>query len=132
MWWKSKIKVNITCEQDRCFFVSVNQAVIRSKNIESVKLLFKGTVHPKIKSLSSFTHPHVNPNLYDFFLLWNTTNILNNEGNQTVSVTIDFHCIYNISQTIFFMFHSGGTSSYRFGITWGWVNTFAVLGELFL
>ncbi len=26
----------------------------------------KGTVHPKMKILSSFTHPQVDPNLYEF------------------------------------------------------------------
>ncbi len=30
------------------------------------KLGFKGTVHPQINILSSFTHSHVDPNLYDF------------------------------------------------------------------
>ncbi len=27
---------------------------------------FKGIVHPKVTTLSSYTHPHVVPNLYDF------------------------------------------------------------------
>ncbi len=34
------------------------------------KLGFKGTVHPQTNILSSFTHPHVDPNLYGFFHLW--------------------------------------------------------------
>ncbi len=29
------------------------------------KQLVKGTVHPKMKILSSFTHPQVDPNLYE-------------------------------------------------------------------
>ncbi len=28
--------------------------------------LLKGIVHPKVKILSSFTHPHVVPNLYEY------------------------------------------------------------------
>ncbi len=31
-----------------------------------ILFLIKGTVHPKMKILSSFTHPHVIPNLYKF------------------------------------------------------------------
>ncbi len=31
-------------------------------------MLVKGIVHPKMKILSSFTHPQVVPNLYEFVL----------------------------------------------------------------
>ncbi len=34
-------------------------------------LFIKGTVHPKMKNLLSFTHPEVVPNLCDFVFLWN-------------------------------------------------------------
>jgi len=42
-----------------------------------------GIVRPKIKILTSFTHPQVVPNLYEFLLL-NTKEDLKNVGNQTV------------------------------------------------
>ncbi len=47
----------------------------------------KDIVHPEMKIVSSFTHPHVFPNLYDLL------DILNNISNQTVLVTIDFNCM---------------------------------------
>ncbi len=31
----------------------------------NIPVLLKGTVHPKMKILSSFTHPQVDPNLYE-------------------------------------------------------------------
>jgi len=45
-------------------------------------------VHPKMKTLPSFTHPHVFPNLYDLLssarrLLW----------LKTLLEPIDFHCM---------------------------------------
>jgi len=52
-----------------------------------------GRVHPKVKILSSFTHPHVVPTYLSFFM-WNTKeDILKNVGCQTISVPIDFHCM---------------------------------------
>ncbi len=53
-------------------------------------VLLKGIVHPKMKMLSSFTHPHVVPNLYVFLfyaehknnIFWKTKELL---------VHIDFH-----------------------------------------
>jgi len=40
-------------------------AIINKVNLTQ-KLGFKGLVHPKMKILSAFTHPHVDPNLYVF------------------------------------------------------------------
>jgi len=40
----------------------------------------KGIVHPKIKILSSFTHPQVIPNLYEFH---QKDDIMKNMDNQT-------------------------------------------------
>ncbi len=34
--------------------------------IHQAFITFKGIVHPKMKMLSSFTHPHVISNLYEF------------------------------------------------------------------
>ncbi len=50
--------------------------------LESILGFFKGIVHPKIKILSSFTHPNVVPNLYRF--LSSKEDILKNVDNQTV------------------------------------------------
>ncbi len=47
-----------------------------------------------MKMLSSSTHLHVIPNLYFFLLLDTKDDILNNVGNQTVSVPFDFYCIF--------------------------------------
>jgi len=33
-------------------------------------MVIKGIIHPKIKILSSFTHPEVVPNLYEFLSCW--------------------------------------------------------------
>jgi len=35
----------------------------KKKKIEAVTFLLKGIVHPKMKILSSFTHPQIVPNL---------------------------------------------------------------------
>ncbi len=45
---------------------------------------FKGIVYPKMKILSSFTHPQVVPNLYEFIsAVDNKRRILKNVGNQS-------------------------------------------------
>ncbi len=44
----------------------------------------KGPVHPKMKTLSSFTHPQVDPNLYECVFLNTKEDILKNEGNRAV------------------------------------------------
>ncbi len=42
----------------------------------------EGIVHPKMKIMSSFTHPHAVPKLYDFlYSVEHKENILNNVGN---------------------------------------------------
>ncbi len=99
----------------------------------------KGIVHPKMKILSSFTHPQVVPNLYEclcsaehkgryseecgkqsssgapltsivfFFLLWKTMVPQNS-------------LITNFLQNIFLCVQQKQRNSYRFGTTWGWVN----------
>ncbi len=54
----------------------------------------KGIVNPKMTILSSFTHPHVVPNLYAFLSSVEHKDNLMNVGNQTVDVAIDFHSIF--------------------------------------
>ncbi len=45
----------------------------------------KGVVHPKMKILSSFTHPHVVPNLYECLCsAEGKEDILKNVGNRAV------------------------------------------------
>jgi len=39
---------------------------IKCPQLSKPKVNFKGLVHPKMKNLSVFTHPHVVPNLYVF------------------------------------------------------------------
>ncbi len=51
----------------------------------TVSPFVKGIVHPKMKILSSFTHPQVVPNLYEFLVLPNTKeDILKKVCNQAV------------------------------------------------
>ncbi len=49
--------------------------------------------------LSSFTHPHVVTNLYEFLML-NTKDILKNAGKQTVDGVDSNNCL--VLQNIFF------------------------------
>jgi len=49
----SSIKIS---QKELHFFFSFN----------NVTVIIKGIVHPKMKILSSFTHPQVVPNLYEF------------------------------------------------------------------
>ncbi len=71
----------------------------------------KGIVNPKMTILSSFTHPHVVPNLYAFLSSVEHKDNLRNVGNQTVDVAIDFH-------SIFFHTVEVGSSIKYFFITW--------------
>jgi len=48
--------------------------------------VLKGIVHPKMKNLSSFIHPHVVSNLYEL-LSFAEHKILKNVGNQTVYIS---------------------------------------------
>jgi len=53
-------------------------------------LAFKDTVHPKSLILSSFTHPHVFPNLHEFLssVELKRRHFKKNVGNQTVDGTL--------------------------------------------
>ncbi len=98
------------------------------------KNLFKGVVHPTMEILSSsFTHPYVIPDLYDFLLLFNTNKIFWRMLNdQTVLVTLWlplYEKVWGISQISTFMFHRRKTSH---TIIWEWVTEFPFLGELSL
>ncbi len=73
-----------------------------------------------------FTHPPVILNLYDFLLLLQNTKeaSLRNADNQTVLINIDFYPTKKIAVLCF----TEERDSFRFGMTWGWVND----GELSL
>ncbi len=52
--------------------------VFKSRVPVKIHYVFKGTLHPKMKVQSSFTHPQVDPNLYECVC---SEDILENEGN---------------------------------------------------
>ncbi len=58
---------------ERCLFLRIKAILCRFQNLDNETIQgcvsqkhLKGTVHPKMKILSSFTHPQVVPNLYEF------------------------------------------------------------------
>ncbi len=57
--------------------------LLQTAHFKSVLNCVKGTVCLKMNILSSFTHPHAVPNLYEF-LSAVEQDILKNVGNQTV------------------------------------------------
>ncbi len=62
---------------------------------ETVIYLFKGIVHPKILILSSFTHPQVVPNLYEYLCSAEHKERYSEEcGKQKFWGTIDFYSIF--------------------------------------
>ncbi len=68
----------------------------------------KKIVHPKMKILSSFTHPYVNPNLQDFFFSYTDHKrryyYSKYIGSHLTFWIIDFHFMHKkgISQNILF------------------------------
>ncbi len=96
----------------------------------------KGTVHPKMKILSSLTHPQVDPNLYECVCSAEHKGRYSEEwGKQSSSgaplTSIVFPSMevngapkqpgYKLSSK-YLPLCSEQTHSYRFGSTWGWVN----------
>jgi len=91
----------------------------------------KGIVHPKMKILSSFTHPQT---CINFLVLLNTKeDIWKNDSNQTdpapplttivfISPTMVVNGIIDILRIILFCVQQNKKNVYRFGTTWGWVN----------
>ncbi len=100
------------------------------------KSVLKGIVHPKIKILSSLTHPRVVTNLYEFICSAEHKGRYFEES--LYGGTIDFHSRrkkntmeVNGAPELLCFPHSSEylplcsaeqTHSYRFGSTWGWVN----------
>ncbi len=54
-------------------------------------------VHPKCKILSSFTHPHVIPNLYEFL---SSEDILKYADSRTVVAAADLHSIFHAMESM--------------------------------
>ncbi len=100
--------------------------------------LVKGIVHPKMKILSSFTHPQVVPNLYECVCSAEHKGRYSEEcGKQQFWGTIDFHSIffptmedngapkqpgYKLSSEYLPLCSAEQRHSYRFRTTWEWVN----------
>ncbi len=102
--------------------------------------ILKGIVHPKMKILSSFTHPQVVPNLYECLCSAEHKGRYSEEcGKQSSSGAplTSFHSIcfptmevngatkqpgYKLSSKYLPLCSAEQRNSYRFGTTWGWVN----------
>ncbi len=95
----------------------------------------KGIVHPKMKILSSFTHPQVVHNLYEILcsaehkgwylatmLFWGTVDsIVGNQNTMEVNGAPELlSCPY--SSQYLPLCSAEQRHSYRFGTTWGWAN----------
>ncbi len=106
------------------------------------KLWFKGIVHPNMKILSSFTHPQVVTNLYEFLcsakhkgskfikitkfvirLFWGTIDFHSRKKINTMEVNgaPELLCFPHSSEYLP-LCSAEQRHSYRFGTTWGWVN----------
>ncbi len=102
-------------------------------------LFLKGTVHPKMKILSSFTHPQVVPNLYECLCSAEHKGRYSEEcGKQSssgapltsivfFSPTMEVNGApkqpdYKLSSKYLPLCSAEQINSYRFGTTWGWVN----------
>ncbi len=89
------------------------------------KSCIKGTVHPKMKILSSFTHPHVDPKpvcsehkgRYSEECEKQSSNVFSSMEVNGAPKQPD----YKLSSK-YFPLCSEQTHSYRFRNTWGWVN----------
>ncbi len=104
-----------------------------------VDLTLKGIVHPKMKILSWFTHPQVDPNLYECLCSAEHKGRYSEEcGKQSSSgaplTSIVFFILtmevngapkqpgYKLSSKYLPLCSAEQRNSYRFGSTWGWVN----------
>ncbi len=111
------------------------------KNIHACSMLqnIKGIVHPKMKILSSFTHPQVVPNLYECVCSAEHKGRYSEEcgkqsssGAPLTSIVFFFPTMevngapkqpgYKLSSKYLPLCSAEQRNSYRFGTTWGWVN----------
>ncbi len=100
--------------------------------------VLKGTVHPKMKNLSSFTQPQVVTNLHESICSEHKRKIFwRMRETEPFWGTIDFNGIfcptmevngapkqpgYKLSSKYLPLCSAEQRNSYRFGTTWGWVN----------
>ncbi len=115
------------------------------------KPFIKGIVHPKMKILSSFTHPQVVPNLYECLCSAEHKGRYSDEcgkqsssGAPLTSIVFFFPTMevngapkqpgYKLSSKYLPLCSAEQVISFRFRTTWGWVNDeeFSFLGELSL
>ncbi len=99
----------------------------------------KGIVHPKMKILSSFTHPQVVPNLYECLCSAEHKGRYSEEcgkqsssGAPLTSIVFFFPTMevngapkqpgYKLSSKYLPLCSAEQRNSYKFGTTWGWVN----------
>ncbi len=99
----------------------------------------KGIVHPKMKILSSFTHPQLVPNLYECLCSAEHKGRYSEEcgkqsssGAPLTSIVFFFPTMevngapkqpgYKLSSKYLPLCSAEQRNSYRFGTTWGWVN----------
>ncbi len=99
----------------------------------------KGIVHPKMKILSSFTHPQVVPNLYECVCSAEHKGRYSEEcgkqsssGAPLTSIVFFFPTMedngapkqpdYKLSSEYLPLCSAEQRNSYRFGTAWGWVN----------
>ncbi len=77
------------------YYIWVKQPLEWEKNLgrDLILSIIKGTVQPKIKIVSSFSHPHVVPNLYKFLSYVEHKRRYSEEFCRTkhLLVPIDFH-----------------------------------------
>ncbi len=100
------------------FEVSYFYLLLWKISVSNNHFAIKGTVHPKMKILSSFTHPH---KVTQRKIFWRMR-----ETEQYLSPTIEVNGApkqpdYKLPSK-YLPLCSEQTHSYRFGSTWGWIN----------
>ncbi len=104
--------------------------------LQNPHITLKGIVHPKMKIISSFTHPQVVPNLYECLCSAEHKGRYSEEcgkqsssGAPLTSIVYFFlvngapkQLSYKLSSKCLPLCLAEQRNSYRFGTTWGWVN----------
>ncbi len=121
-----------------CFLLKLKKKVPSKEKSISITLK-RGIVHPKMKILSSFTHPQVVPNLYECLCSAEHKGRHSEEcrkqsssGAPLTSIVLFFPTMevngapkqpgYKLSSKYLPLCSAEQRHSYSFGTTWGWVN----------